>query len=167
MAWFPLLLYLWETRVPARMSAAGRPLAWRSAVVGMGCVFGLGLLAGHTQSSYISLAGLAVYAFLSAGFPWSRGGSEQGGRLWVRAALGRLFAASWQLALVALIGLAFYFRQHAAMSRLIGSAGLLLVAIIGFFLVQPETNRATVDEVTQLLETSPGTPVFIELYSDY
>jgi hypothetical protein len=53
-AWFPWLLLLWETRQKARWPA----------LLGLGGVIGLGLLAGHTQSSYITLAGLGLYASL-------------------------------------------------------------------------------------------------------
>jgi hypothetical protein len=56
-AWFPLLLLLWDLSRPGR---AGRWLA----LLGAGSVLGLGILAGHTQSSYISLFGLSVYALL-------------------------------------------------------------------------------------------------------
>jgi len=59
LAWFPLLLTLWEERTRARWPA----------LLGLGAVIGLGLLAGHTQSTYISLAGLGVYALLPAFLP--------------------------------------------------------------------------------------------------
>jgi hypothetical protein len=58
-AWFPLLLLLWEARRSARWPA----------LLGLGLAIGMGLLAGHTQSSYITLAGLGVYAALSALLP--------------------------------------------------------------------------------------------------
>lgn len=51
LAWFPLLLLLWDEAQRRWVC-----LLWAGAVVG------LGLLAGHTQSSFISLVGLAVYA---------------------------------------------------------------------------------------------------------
>ncbi len=53
-AWFPLLLLLWDLRSRARWPA----------LLGAGVTVGLGLLAGHTQSSYISMAGLGAYALL-------------------------------------------------------------------------------------------------------
>ena len=53
-AWFPWLLLLWEARQKARWPA----------LLGLGGVIGLGLLAGHAQSSYIALAGLGLYALL-------------------------------------------------------------------------------------------------------
>ena len=55
-AWFPLLLLLWELR---------RRWRW-PALAGIGMVVGIGLLAGHAQSSYISVIGLIVYAALPA-----------------------------------------------------------------------------------------------------
>ena len=60
-AWFPLLLLLWEARHKARWPA----------LLGLGGAIGMGLLAGHSQSSYITLAGLGVYAVLEAFLPQS------------------------------------------------------------------------------------------------
>ena len=65
------------------------------------------------------------------------------------------------------IGLAFAWRRNTAVSRIVGGIGLLLFAAIGFFLVQPETNNISANEVALLLQTAPGQPVFIELYSNY
>jgi hypothetical protein len=79
-AWFPLLLYLWDAGHPARSNGLGeepvrsnglsrpssahlRPPS-RLAALALGAVLGIGLLAGHTQSSYISLFGLALYALV-------------------------------------------------------------------------------------------------------
>jgi len=53
LAWFPLLLWLWDQRARWR----------RHAAIGAGAVIALGLLAGHSQSTYICLFGLTVYAF--------------------------------------------------------------------------------------------------------
>jgi hypothetical protein len=58
-AWFPLLLLLWEARHRARWPA----------LLGLGGAIGMGLLAGHTQSSYITLAGLGAYAVLEPFLP--------------------------------------------------------------------------------------------------
>ena len=58
-AWFPLLLLLWDLRQRAR----------RLSLLGLGVTIGMGLLAGHTQSSYISLFGLGIYALIPALFP--------------------------------------------------------------------------------------------------
>ena len=57
-AWFPLLLLLWDLCLRERRR-------WL-AVAALGLAVGVGLLAGHTQASYISLAGLGVYALLPA-----------------------------------------------------------------------------------------------------
>jgi hypothetical protein len=63
-AWFPLLLLLWDLGLRKRCRGWALPA--------LGLVVGLGLLAGHTQSSYISLAGLGVYALWPALPPlWS------------------------------------------------------------------------------------------------
>jgi hypothetical protein len=56
LVWFPLLLLLWDLRQRAR---------WLT-LLGIGATIGLGLLAGHAQSSYITLLGLSVYALLPA-----------------------------------------------------------------------------------------------------
>ena len=56
LAWFPLLLLLWDLRPKARWPA----------LLGIGATVGIGLLAGHTQSSYITLFGLAAYALVPA-----------------------------------------------------------------------------------------------------
>ncbi len=52
LAWFPLLLWFWDQRARWR----------RHAAIGAGTVIALGLLAGHSQSTYICLFGLTVYA---------------------------------------------------------------------------------------------------------
>jgi len=82
-AWFPVLLLLWEAR-------NRHP---RRALMGLVVVLALGLLAGHTQSSYISMCGLGLYAAASAAMP------QPGKR-----ADSRLLQAAWHLALVALLG---------------------------------------------------------------
>ena len=56
LAWFPLLLLLWDLRPRTRWPA----------LLGIGATVGIGLLAGHTQSSYITLFGLAAYALVPA-----------------------------------------------------------------------------------------------------
>ncbi|MCR4408129.1 MAG: YfhO family protein [Anaerolineae bacterium] len=59
-AWLPLLLLLYDQAVYRKGWQAGR-----AAVLLGGVVVGLQFLAGHTQSSYICLAGLGVYALVS------------------------------------------------------------------------------------------------------
>ncbi|KAA3664544.1 MAG: hypothetical protein DWQ04_05225 [Chloroflexi bacterium] len=66
-----------------------------------------------------------------------------------------------------LIGLAISLRRNSTISRLVGGVGLLLFTAVGFFLVQPETNNSSANDVALLLNAAPGQPVFIELYSDY
>jgi hypothetical protein len=92
-AWFPLLLLLWEGRSRARWPV----------VLGLGAVIGLGLLAGHTQSSYISASSLALYAFLGVLLEGWRERRPQGlGKALVRPLLRALL----DLALAGLIGAA-------------------------------------------------------------
>jgi hypothetical protein len=107
-AWFPLLLLLWDLRQRQRAR-------WL-ALLGLGVTVGLGLLAGHTQASYISLFGLGVYALLPALPPlWSPigrllsrqrqpGPGPLRGVLW--AAIAPALQTLLELGLVCLVGLA-------------------------------------------------------------
>ncbi|MBC8444795.1 MAG: YfhO family protein [Chloroflexi bacterium] len=90
-AWFPLLLLLWDRRGGRRWAA---PLA-------MGIVFGLGLLAGHAQSSYISMLGLGTYATLPALKDAWRALRRQ---ISWHSPLQRMLSTLLQLGLVALVG---------------------------------------------------------------
>jgi hypothetical protein len=91
-AWFPLLLLLWDLRSRAQWPA----------LLGAGVTVGLGLLAGHTQSSYISMAGLGAYALLPALLElWRVRGKGMG-----RAQLGPLAVVLLHLGLVAAVGIA-------------------------------------------------------------
>jgi len=56
LAWLPLALMLWDQIG----KSANRQIS-RAAFVGLACVVGLVLLAGHTQTAFISLVGLAAY----------------------------------------------------------------------------------------------------------
>lgn len=91
-AWFPLLLLLWDSRSRARWPA----------LLGMGVVVGLGLLAGHTQSSYISMVGLGAYAILPVLLGLWRSLHKGAGR----AGLRNLVTILLQLGLVAAVGIA-------------------------------------------------------------
>ena len=91
-AWFPLLLLLWDLRSRAQWPA----------LLGAGVVVGLGLLAGHTQSSYISMVGLGAYALLPALLDLWRSLRKGAGRTQLR----RLIAVLLQLGLVAVVGIA-------------------------------------------------------------
>ena len=70
-AWFPLLLILFDEAVGAganhrnpfsRRKRVSPSLRWRAVLV-LGLLVALQLLAGHTQAAYINLFGLAVYGF--------------------------------------------------------------------------------------------------------
>lgn len=61
-AWLPLLLLLYDQAV----GGAGQTVGRSAALLG-GVVVGVQFLAGHTQSSYICLVGLGVYALVSLG----------------------------------------------------------------------------------------------------
>jgi hypothetical protein len=96
-AWFPLLLLLWEARQRRRWPA----------LLGLGGLIGLALLAGHTQSSYITLAGLGTYAVMAAIASQRRRGrgGEKGKER--RYAWGvRLFHSIWQLGFALIAGMA-------------------------------------------------------------
>jgi hypothetical protein len=107
-AWFPLLLLLWDLRQRQRAR-------WL-ALLGLGATVGLGLLAGHTQASYISLLGLGVYALLPALPPlwspvrWVLSRKRQPGPRPLRGVLWAAIAPALQilleLGLVCLVGLA-------------------------------------------------------------
>jgi hypothetical protein len=55
--WFPLLLTLYDQAANLRRGASTRRIAFLSLIA----VLGLVLLAGHTQTAFISLAGLSIY----------------------------------------------------------------------------------------------------------
>jgi hypothetical protein len=94
-AWFPLLLLLWEGRQRARWPA----------LLGMGAVIGIGLLAGHTQSSYISLVGLLTYALVPSLLPQrDRERGEKRLRA-LRVSMVDLWQTLWQLGFALLMGL--------------------------------------------------------------
>ena len=60
LAWLPLMLWLWDKSQTAnRKRASGR--FGTAAFSGLAVVIALVLLAGHTQTAFISLVGLAVY----------------------------------------------------------------------------------------------------------
>ena len=68
LAWLPLALMLWDVANRQMGKSAdrqiGKSASRRSdgvAFVGLACVVGLVLLAGHTQTAFISLVGLAAY----------------------------------------------------------------------------------------------------------
>ena len=63
LAWLPLMLMLYDKSVSLQTPAAGRG---RSARVGLSIVVALALLAGHTQTAFISLLGLAAYGLVPA-----------------------------------------------------------------------------------------------------
>ena len=85
-AWFPLLLLLWEWRRRARLPA----------LIGLGMVIGVGLLAGHAQASYITLFGLVIYALTTA---------TRTERPPHRGITARLWDAIWSLGIAILVGL--------------------------------------------------------------
>jgi hypothetical protein len=127
-AWFPLLLLLWDRRCK---------VLW-SSLLALGAVFGLGLLAGHAQSSYISLLGLGVYAL----FPvlediWHALRERPVPAPW-RAILGHLLRIVLQLGFVGLIGAALAAVQllptAELSSRSIRSGGLSYREAVSFSL---------------------------------
>lgn len=66
-----------------------------------------------------------------------------------------------------LLGVAMAWRKRPFLSRASLLMGLALLAILGFFLLQPEADSVPPGEVERLLSGSSGQPVFLELYSDY
>ncbi|OQY24410.1 MAG: hypothetical protein B6I35_01685 [Anaerolineaceae bacterium 4572_32.2] len=63
LAWLPLMLFLWDK---VRCTLEVRRTFPKFALAGLSVVVGLVLLAGHTQTAFISLAGLAAYGLGSA-----------------------------------------------------------------------------------------------------
>ncbi len=57
LAWLPLMLFLWDVASGKRQAGKWQVGKW----AGLGVVVGLVLLAGHTQTAFISLVGLAAY----------------------------------------------------------------------------------------------------------
>jgi hypothetical protein len=142
-AWLPILLLLWEARHRARWPA----------LLSLGLVIGVALLAGHTQSSYITLAGLGVYALLEAVLSrpttdaLRQGGKRGSGnplRALARTAGPRacyavsLFSSLWQLGFALMTGLALAAVQllpTIELSRLsIRSGGLTFREAVAFSL---------------------------------
>ena len=68
LAWLPWLLWIYE----GRLQSPGRSGRGKGRVVGLGLVIALQLLAGHTQSVFICLVGLAGYALLPLAWDWVR-----------------------------------------------------------------------------------------------
>ena len=99
MAWFPLTLLLYDRAVCAGRRRGGAiPPSLALAVV-----VALILLAGHTQTAFISLVGLAIYGMLPTPLPHLRGGLCRRVGVWMLAAvLGATLAAvqlvpTWEL----------------------------------------------------------------------
>ncbi len=90
-AWFPLLLLLWDAK-----SHNTRFLGKIGYLIGISLIVALGLLAGHTQSTYICLVGLGVYAMAPVLWP-TKG-------LPVKAYFKTLGQTALALALIALLG---------------------------------------------------------------
>jgi hypothetical protein len=73
LAWLPLLLLLWDRSV-----ASGGEPECRAGALGLAVVVSLVLLAGHTQTAFISLVGLAAYGMgspLVRSLRWRKWGS--------------------------------------------------------------------------------------------
>jgi hypothetical protein len=61
LAWLPLMLMLYDKLANRRISESANRRIGGAAFAGLAVVIGLVLLAGHTQTAFISLVGLAVY----------------------------------------------------------------------------------------------------------
>jgi hypothetical protein len=61
LAWLPLMLMLYDESASQQVGESAARWASRVALVGLAVVVGLVLLAGHTQTAFISLVGLALY----------------------------------------------------------------------------------------------------------
>jgi hypothetical protein len=61
LAWLPLMLMLYDKSASQQVGESADRWVSRVALVGLAVVVGLVLLAGHTQTAFISLVGLALY----------------------------------------------------------------------------------------------------------
>jgi len=120
--WLPLLLLLYDQAVGRESRKVGR-----SAVLLGGVVVGVQFLAGHTQSSYICLAGLGVYAVVSLGAAVGRSGRlapatvRHLGVLFLVIALGLGLAAvqlvpTWELSRLSVRAGGLPYREAASFS---------------------------------------------------
>ena len=101
LAWLPLMLVLGGQVCKSANRQIGKPVYRQvggGAFVGLGVVIGLVLLAGHTQTAFISLVGLVAYGLGPAVWRGLRRGewgpvARQGARLVAAACLGGALAA--------------------------------------------------------------------------
>lgn len=137
LAWLPLTLTLYDWRVHA---AAEQRVRRAAAFAGMSLVIGLTLLAGHTQTAFISLGGAAVYGLGPAAWDIARrwlakrlgqpaGEAASGWRPLIRraaplaaaAALGTMLAAAqivptWELTRLSVRASGLPFRERVSFS---------------------------------------------------
>jgi len=102
--WLPLLFWLFDLstgRTGARAGDTSRAVAWR-AVLGLGLAVSLQLLAGHTQSAYISLLGLGVYSCWPL-LDWGWCSLRRRGKGRLTSALRRELGQRWVVYLAALV----------------------------------------------------------------
>jgi hypothetical protein len=161
LAWLPWLLWVKDGHLRLRAVQVGRRTALRDEsgpggkVAGLAVVIALQLLAGHTQSVFICLVGLAVYALLPSAWDWARRRTRHGpGTGWrglVRPFCVVVGAALWGAALAAVQLLPTFELSQSSMR----SGGLPFKEAVSFSLRPGLVGRA--------LLPSWGAPLFPEL----
>ncbi|MCS7220936.1 MAG: YfhO family protein [Anaerolineae bacterium] len=155
LAWFPLALLLLDRTISSSSS-------WPrlDALTGLSCVLALQLLAGHTQATYISTAGLGMY--IIAGPLWEA--IQQ--RLGVRLLIRRLVAWLGALALAVMLALAIAAMQilpTLELTRLsIRSGGLGYLETVAFSLKPHQLLLALLPPYAMAPEAAFNTPAFAE-----
>jgi hypothetical protein len=98
LAWMPLMLMLWDDLFKSANRKSANLQISRLAIAGLACIIGLVLLAGHTQTAFISLVGLAAYGLGPAAWQAVRRGEW---RSLARRGVGLAVAVGLGLALAA------------------------------------------------------------------
>jgi hypothetical protein len=163
LTWFPLAMLLLDHavgRVPAKVESSSPLRARLNAVAGLSLVLALQLLAGHTQATYISTAGLGVY--IVAG-PLGEAARR---RLSVRLLVYQLAVRLGALALAVILALAIAAAQilpTLELTRLsIRAGGLGYLETVAFSLRPSMVFLALLPPYAIAPEAAFNTPAFAE-----
>ncbi len=155
LAWFPLALLLYDRAMRER-----NPWSELASLAGLSCVLALQLLAGHAQATYISTAGLGIYALA---VPLREIRSRDRSLRWLAqiwlVPLGKLAGASL---LAALISAAQLLPTRELTQLSIRSGGLSYPEVVAFSLKPNMLLPALLPPYAMHPEAIFGTPVFAE-----